>query len=75
MHAAASPSTSKVQRRVLGSQLVDRTEYDHRLAESQRAMATLISQEAGVALDTLVPITARPPARLIPMAAMADLEP
>lgn len=41
----------------------------------QRAMAALIAREAGMALSSLVPITARPPARLIPMAAMADLEP
>jgi hypothetical protein len=44
-------------------------------AYCQRAMATLIAEEADIALDTLVPITARPPARLIPMVAMADLEP
>lgn len=40
-----------------------------------RTMATLISQEAGLQPGTIVPMTARPPARMIPMAAMADLEP
>lgn len=40
-----------------------------------RAMAGMISAEAGIAIESIVPMTARPPARLIPMAAMADLEP
>jgi D-hydroxyproline dehydrogenase subunit alpha len=41
----------------------------------QRTMAGMISAEAGTADETILPMTARPPARLIPMAAMADLEP
>ena len=41
----------------------------------QRTMAGMISAEAGIAVETILPMTARPPARMIPMAAMADLEP
>ncbi|HYI15725.1 MAG TPA: NAD(P)/FAD-dependent oxidoreductase [Thermomicrobiales bacterium] len=40
-----------------------------------RAMAGMIASEAGVPIGSVVSMTARPPARLIPMAAMADLEP
>ena len=40
-----------------------------------RTMAGMISAEAGIVVETILPMTARPPARMIPMAAMAALEP
>ncbi|HEX5166853.1 MAG TPA: (2Fe-2S)-binding protein [Thermomicrobiales bacterium] len=40
-----------------------------------RTVARMLSAETGIPLDTVVPMTARPPARLLSMAAMADLEP
>jgi thioredoxin reductase/bacterioferritin-associated ferredoxin len=40
-----------------------------------RTMSGMIAAEAGIAVDAILPMTARPPARLIPMAALADLEP
>jgi pyruvate/2-oxoglutarate dehydrogenase complex dihydrolipoamide dehydrogenase (E3) component/bacterioferritin-associated ferredoxin len=67
--AAGAVGLNDLKRRTRGGMGICQGAY------CQRAMATLISQEAGVAIETLVPITARPPARLIPMAAMADLEP
>jgi NAD(P)H-nitrite reductase large subunit len=36
-----------------------------------RTIAGMLAREAGVAIDSLVPMTARPPARLIPLAALA----
>ncbi|HEX5165078.1 MAG TPA: FAD-dependent oxidoreductase [Thermomicrobiales bacterium] len=39
-----------------------------------RTVAQMLSTETGIPLDTIVPMTARPPARLLSMAAMADLE-
>ncbi|MEX2314892.1 MAG: (2Fe-2S)-binding protein, partial [Thermomicrobiales bacterium] len=39
-----------------------------------RTMAELIAAESGAALEAIAPMTARPPARLIPMAALADFE-
>jgi thioredoxin reductase/bacterioferritin-associated ferredoxin len=39
-----------------------------------RAVAQLIQEEAGVDLASIVPMTARPPARVIPLAALAALE-
>lgn len=39
-----------------------------------RTIAALIHAEAGEPLATLVPMTARPPARVIPLAALANLE-
>jgi NAD(P)H-nitrite reductase large subunit len=39
-----------------------------------RAIARVLRDEAGVPHDTILPMTARPPARVIPLAALADLD-
>lgn len=39
-----------------------------------RTVASLIHEQAGEPLATLVPMTARPPARVIPLAALADID-
>jgi NAD(P)H-nitrite reductase large subunit len=39
-----------------------------------RSIATLIHQEAGAPLATLAPMTARPPARVVALAALANPE-
>ena len=39
-----------------------------------RTIASLIHVEAGEPLANLVPMTARPPARIIPLATLANLE-
>jgi NAD(P)H-nitrite reductase large subunit len=39
-----------------------------------RTVARILHSEAGQLLQTLVPMTARPPARIIPLAALADMD-
>lgn len=40
-----------------------------------RSVALMIQEEAGVAADTLEPMTARPPARLVSLGSLAALDP
>jgi NAD(P)H-nitrite reductase large subunit len=39
-----------------------------------RTIAGLLAHEAGVAINSIVPMTARPPARVVPLAALARLD-
>jgi NAD(P)H-nitrite reductase large subunit len=40
-----------------------------------RTIAEMMTKEMGASLDDIVPMTARPPARVIPLSALAKLEP
>jgi NAD(P)H-nitrite reductase large subunit len=40
-----------------------------------RAVAAMIHAESGVPLAAIAPMTARPPARVVPLARLADMEP
>lgn len=66
--AAGSVSLNDLKRRTRAGMGVCQGVYCH------RTVAGMLATEAGVAIETIAPMTARPPARLISMAAMADLD-
>lgn len=39
-----------------------------------RPLAEMIAAETGLSLDAIVPMTSRPPARLVPLGLLAELE-
>jgi NAD(P)H-nitrite reductase large subunit len=66
--ASGAVSLNDIKRRTRAGMGICQGIYCH------RTVARMLSADAGIPLDAIIPMTARPPARLISMAAMAELE-